>query len=110
LLLAKKATVITSGGWVYLNGSPLASSNHHQPWIRAVFGLIGVTRVDFVVADGLAEIERGKRERESYLRPIREEVALANRTGNRSHQMQGSFGALRVDPITGFLITTRTST
>ena len=37
-------------------------------------------------------------------------LALANRTGNRSHQMQEFFGILRVDPITGFLITTRTST
>ena len=37
-------------------------------------------------------------------------LALANRTGNRSHQMQEFFGTLRVDPIMGFLMATRTST
>jgi hypothetical protein len=37
-------------------------------------------------------------------------LALANRTGNRSHRMQGFFGALRVDSITGFLVATKTST
>ena len=35
------------------------------------------------------------------------QLAAANRTGNRSHQMQEIFGTLRVDPITGFLIATR---
>jgi FMN-dependent NADH-azoreductase len=74
LLYEKKATVITSSGWLYRNGSPLAANNHQEPWIRSIFALIGVTSVDFVVADGLAEIERGKREREQYLRPIRQEV------------------------------------
>jgi FMN-dependent NADH-azoreductase len=74
LLRGKKATVITSSGWVYRNGSPLAAYNHQESWIRMILGFIGVTSVDFVVADGLAEIDRGKREREQYLRPIREEL------------------------------------
>ena len=39
-----------------------------------ILAFIGVTSVDFFVADGLAEIDRGKRDREQYLRPIREEV------------------------------------
>ena len=34
-------------------------------------------------------------------------LVLANRTGNRSHQMQEIFSPLRVDPITGFLIATK---
>jgi hypothetical protein len=37
-----------------------------------ILAFIGVTSVDFFVADGLAEIDRGKRDREQYLRPIRE--------------------------------------
>jgi len=74
LLHGKKATVITSSGWLYRNGSPLAACNHQEPWIRMILAFIGVTSVDFFVADGLAEIDRGKRDREQYLRPIREEV------------------------------------
>jgi FMN-dependent NADH-azoreductase len=79
LLHGKKATVITSSGWVYRSGSPLAAYNHQESWIRMILGFIGVTSVDFVVADGLAEIDRGKREREQYLRPIREEVQRKSR-------------------------------
>jgi FMN-dependent NADH-azoreductase len=74
LLQGKKAIVITSSGWMYRNGSPLAPYNHQEPWIRTVLALIGVTNVDFVVADGIAEIERGQRTREQYLKPIREAV------------------------------------
>lgn len=74
LLRGKKATVITTSGWLYRNGSQLAACNYQEPWIRAIFALIGVSSIDFVVADGLAEIERGKHERELYLRPIRERV------------------------------------
>jgi FMN-dependent NADH-azoreductase len=81
LLHGKKATVITSSGWLYRNGSPLAICNHQEPWIRTILALIGVTSVNFVVADGLAEIERGKRDREHYLMPIREEVQ--RRAGQR---------------------------
>jgi FMN-dependent NADH-azoreductase len=54
LLRGKKATVITTSGWLYRNGSQLAACNYQEPWIRAIFALIGVSSIDFVVADGLA--------------------------------------------------------
>ena len=74
LLHGKKATVITSSGWLYRKGSPLASCNHQEPWIRTILALIGVKNVDFVAAEGIAEIECGQHAREQYLKPIREEV------------------------------------
>jgi FMN-dependent NADH-azoreductase len=74
LLHGKSATVITSSGGAYRSGSPFAPYNYQEPWIRAVLGLIGVTEVEFVVADGLSEVEFGKRDREQYLKPIRERV------------------------------------
>jgi FMN-dependent NADH-azoreductase len=74
LLQGKRATMIISRGWRYHHGSPLSAYNLQEPWLRMIFGFIGVTDIDFVVAEGLAEIERGKCEREQYLRPIREEV------------------------------------
>jgi FMN-dependent NADH-azoreductase len=37
-------------------------------------GFLGVTNLDFIVADGLTEVEYGKRDREQYLKPIREQV------------------------------------
>jgi FMN-dependent NADH-azoreductase len=58
LLIGKKATVITSSGWLCRNGSPLAAYNHQEPWIRTI-PAVGATSVDFVVADGLAEKRLG---------------------------------------------------
>jgi FMN-dependent NADH-azoreductase len=74
LLHSKRATVITSSGGVYRSGSPVAPYNYQEPWIRAILGFIGITNLEFVVADGLSEVEFGKRNREQYLKPIREQV------------------------------------
>jgi len=74
LLHDKTATVITCSGGAYRSGSPLAPYNYQEPWIRAILGFIGVTKLEFVVADGLSEVEFGKRDREQYLKPIREKV------------------------------------
>jgi FMN-dependent NADH-azoreductase len=74
LLQDKSATVITCSGGAYRSGSPLAPYNYQEPWLRAILGFIGITQVEFVVADGLSEVELGKRDREQYLKPIREKV------------------------------------
>jgi FMN-dependent NADH-azoreductase len=74
LLRGKKATVITSSGGAYRSGSPSAPYNHQEPWIRTILGFIGITDIALVVADGLTEVELGKRDRQQYLKPIREQV------------------------------------
>jgi FMN-dependent NADH-azoreductase len=74
LLLGKKATVITSSGGVYRAGSPAAPYNLQEPWLRSILSFIGITDIEFVVADGLSEVELGKRNREEYLKPIRKQV------------------------------------
>jgi FMN-dependent NADH-azoreductase len=76
LLKGKKATVIMSRGWLYQNGSPLSSCNLQEPWIRMILGFVGVVDIEFVVVEGIANLDRGKVEREEYLRPIREQVRL----------------------------------
>jgi FMN-dependent NADH-azoreductase len=74
LLQGKKATVIMSRGWLYRNGSPISACNLQEPWIRMILGFVGVTEIDFVVAEGVAQLDRGKVERDEYLQPIREHV------------------------------------
>ena len=74
LLQDKKATVITCSGGAYRSGTPFAPYNYQEPWLRTILGFIGVTDVEVVVADGLTEVELGKRDREQYLKPIREQV------------------------------------
>jgi hypothetical protein len=43
--VGRKPRVITSSGWLYRNGSPLAACNHQEPWIRMILAFIGVTIV-----------------------------------------------------------------
>jgi FMN-dependent NADH-azoreductase len=74
LLHDKKATIITCSGGAYKSGTPFAPYNYQEPWIRAILGFVGVTNLDFIVADGLTEVEYGKRDREQYLKPIRDQV------------------------------------
>jgi FMN-dependent NADH-azoreductase len=63
-----------SRGWLYRDGSPLSSCNLQEPWIRMILGFVGITDIDFVVAEGVAHRDRGNGEREQYLKPIREQV------------------------------------
>jgi len=76
LLKGKKATVIMSRGWLYRDGSPLSSCNLQEPWIRMILGFVGVTDVEFMAAEGTADLDRGKVGRDEYLQPIREQARL----------------------------------
>ncbi|HEY9141426.1 MAG TPA: NAD(P)H-dependent oxidoreductase [Bryobacteraceae bacterium] len=68
LLAGKKATFITASGGVYEQGSPSSAMNFVEPYLRSVFGFIGVTDARFVNAGGTAKIRYGV-DRESILQP-----------------------------------------
>jgi len=53
LVKGKKALFITSSGGSFQPGSPFASYNFQEPYLRAIFGFIGLTEVQFVVADSM---------------------------------------------------------
>jgi len=57
LVKGKKALFITSSGGSFPAGSPMASYNFQEPYLRAIFGFIGVTDVQFVVADSMNQGE-----------------------------------------------------
>jgi len=57
LVKGKKALFITSSGGSYLPGTPAAAFNFQEPYLRAIFGFIGVTEVQFVAADNLNQGE-----------------------------------------------------
>ena len=52
LVKGKKALVVTSSGGSFQAGTPYAAYNFQEPYLRTVFGFLGVTDVQFVVADG----------------------------------------------------------
>jgi len=61
LVKGKKALFITSSGGSYHPGTPFAAYNFQEPYLRAIFGFIGVTDIQFVVADSMNQGEDAAR-------------------------------------------------
>ena len=53
LVKGKKALFITSSGGSFPPGSPMGSYNFQEPYLKAIFGFIGVTDVQFITADSM---------------------------------------------------------
>jgi FMN-dependent NADH-azoreductase len=53
LVKDKKALFITSSGGAYSAGTPMAKFNFQEPYLRVIFGFIGLTDLKFVGADKL---------------------------------------------------------
>jgi FMN-dependent NADH-azoreductase len=68
LLRNKKATFLVASGGVYSPGTPMAAMNFVEPYLRSVFGFIGVTDTRFVNASGTARLLYGI-DRETILQP-----------------------------------------
>jgi FMN-dependent NADH-azoreductase len=62
LVKNKKALFITSSGGSFQPGTPFAPYNFQEPYLRAIFGFIGLTDVRFVVADSLNQGEEAVRQ------------------------------------------------
>ena len=74
LVKGKKMLVITAQGGSYRPGTPTAAYNFHEPYLRAIFGLIGITDISFIYVDGLA---MGDAAREKSVAAAREEIQTA---------------------------------
>jgi len=68
LLRDKKATFLVSSGGVYDQGTPMAAMNFVEPYLRSVFGFLGVTDTRFINAGGIAQLRFGA-DRATVLRP-----------------------------------------
>ena len=68
-LTGKRATFIVVAGAVYAPGSPNASKNYLVPWLRTLFGSLGIKDMQFVLADGTRETNKGKIDRATFLAP-----------------------------------------
>lgn len=53
LVEGKKLLVITSQGGTFRPGTPAAGYNFHEPYLRTIFGFIGITDLTFIYADSL---------------------------------------------------------
>jgi FMN-dependent NADH-azoreductase len=62
LVKNKKALFITTSGGSYPAGTSAGALNFQEPYLRTIFGFIGVTDVRFIVADNLNQGEEPARQ------------------------------------------------
>jgi FMN-dependent NADH-azoreductase len=68
LLVGKKATFIIATGGIYDAQTQMASFNFVEPYLRSVFGFLGVTNASFLTAGGTAALNQGN-DRGAFLAP-----------------------------------------
>jgi FMN-dependent NADH-azoreductase len=69
LLIGKKATFLVASGGAYDAGTQMASFNHVEPYLRDVFGFLGVTETTFLTAGGASALMQGQTDRATFLQP-----------------------------------------
>ncbi|WP_312435309.1 FMN-dependent NADH-azoreductase [Janthinobacterium sp.] len=60
LLGAKRVIVASARGGIYTPGTPMASLDHQENYLKSFFGFVGVTQFDIVRAEGLKVSEEVK--------------------------------------------------
>jgi FMN-dependent NADH-azoreductase len=67
----KRAAFIIAAGGDYgrSSGNGNASLNFLEPWLRAMFGYLGVENMQFIFVDGTAKVKAGECDREAFLWP-----------------------------------------
>ena len=78
LLIGKKVVVIVAGAGSYDKGTPAESYDHLSPYLRFIFGFIGLTDVEILLAGGASAVQYGKISAEEWKKPYEEKAtALA---------------------------------
>jgi FMN-dependent NADH-azoreductase len=68
LLTGKKATFIIATGGIYDAQTQMSSFNFVEPYLRSVFGFLGVTDTTFLTTGGTAALNYGQ-DRDAFLAP-----------------------------------------
>jgi FMN-dependent NADH-azoreductase len=68
LIVGKKATFIIATGGIYDAQTQMASFNFVEPYLRSVFGFLGVTDATFLTAGGTAVLNQGH-DRSTFIAP-----------------------------------------
>jgi FMN-dependent NADH-azoreductase len=80
LIIGKKATFLLATGGIYDAQTQMASFNFVEPYLRSLFGFLGLTDATFLTAGGTMALNRGE-DRGTFLAPHIQAVQThANRT------------------------------
>jgi len=84
LLAGKKATFLIATGGIYDAQTQMASFNFVEPYLRSVFGFLGVTEATFITAGGTAALNGGH-DRNAFLAPHLQAVRTHAQTSPAEH-------------------------
>jgi FMN-dependent NADH-azoreductase len=84
LLVGKKATFIIATGGKYDAQTQMASFNFVEPYLRSVFGFLGVTDATFLTAGGTGVLNQGH-DRNAFLAPYLHAVQTHAQTFQGDH-------------------------
>jgi FMN-dependent NADH-azoreductase len=73
LAAAKRVIVVITRGGFYGANTPYAAAEHAESYLRAALGFIGITDLEFIVAEG---IQVGPEHRENALTAARQSTAI----------------------------------
>jgi FMN-dependent NADH-azoreductase len=94
----KKVLAIVASGGGYAEGSSLSALDHEVPYLRFIFGFMGLTDVRFVQAGGTGAILQGRESAEEFLSPISRKLPQPSESGlvydfmKTPHQIEPSNG------------------
>lgn len=74
LLQGKKATFVIASGGTYAPGTEAAFRDFAEPYLRTVFGYMGVSDVRFIKVEGTVVVKTGKIGQAEFLRPQFERI------------------------------------
>jgi FMN-dependent NADH-azoreductase len=77
LVKGKKATFIVASGGDYAAGGPAEGYNQETPYLKAIFGFIGITDTKSVLAGGTTAVVMGKMKEADYLKEHEGDVKAA---------------------------------
>jgi FMN-dependent NADH-azoreductase len=84
LLVGKKATFLIATGGIYDAQTQMASFSFVEPYLRSVFGFLGVTEATFITAGGTAALNGGH-DRNAFLAPHLQAVRTHAQTSPAEH-------------------------
>ena len=68
LIIGKKATFVVATGGIYDAQTQMSSFNFVEPYLRSLFGFLGLTDVTFLTASGTMALNHGQ-DRDAFLAP-----------------------------------------
>lgn len=84
LIVGKKATFLIATGGIYDAQTQMASFNFVEPYLRSVFGFLGVNDATFLTAGGTAALNQGH-DRDAFLAPHLQAVQAHAQTFQGGH-------------------------